>query len=94
MGRMQEAKKMAEEIKQKLDAVTLTGEATGGDIRVEITGNRKVKKISISPALQHGDSAQLERVMTEAVNDAIQKADKASAEEMKKAAGGLLPGMF
>ncbi|MCE3260648.1 MAG: protein ybaB [Bacteroidetes bacterium] len=94
MGKLQEAKKLAEEIKRKLDETVLTVEAAGGDIKIEITGNRRILNIQIAPALQHGDKEQLEELLGAAVNKAIEKADKVNEEEMKKAAGGLMPGLF
>jgi DNA-binding YbaB/EbfC family protein len=94
MKQLQEAKKVAEEIKQKLDVTVLTIESAGGDIQIEITGSRKILKIIIAPALQHGDAAALQRELLQAVNRAIEKADKANEEEMKKVAGGMMPGLF
>jgi len=94
MGKLKEAKKIADEIKQKLDNTILNIEAAGGDIKIEITGSRKIKSIIISPSLQHGDKHQLEEQLLKAINQAIEKADKTNEEEMKKVAGGLMPGMF
>ncbi|MCW3077860.1 MAG: nucleoid-associated protein YbaB/EbfC family [Bacteroidetes bacterium] len=94
MGKLQEAKKIAEEIKTKLDNTLLTSESAGGDIKIEITGNRKVIRVSVAPALQHGDKQQLEEHLLKAMNQAIGMADKIHEEEMKKVAGGLMPGLF
>lgn len=93
MGKLQEMKQKADEIKVLLDATTIKTEGAGGDIKIEITGNRKIRNISIAPALQHGDKEELEEQLTVALNKAIEAADKVNEEEMKKAAGGLLPGM-
>lgn len=94
IGKLQEAKKLADEIKRKLDDTILTVEGAGGDIKIEITGNRKITKLEVAPALQHSDKAEFEKQLLSAVNNAIQKADKLNEEEMKKAAGGLMPGLF
>ncbi len=93
LGKLQEMKQKADEIKNKLDHTTLNTEGAGGDIKIEITGNRKIKNIKIAPALQHGSTEELEEQLTVALNKAIEAADKLNEEEMKKAAGGLLPGM-
>ena len=61
MGKLQEMKKKADEIKQQLDNTILLVEGAGGDIKIEITGNRKINSITISPALQHGDAIVLEK---------------------------------
>ncbi len=93
MGKLQEMKQKAEEIKQKLDDTVLSVEGAGGDIRIDITGNRRIKKLRIAPSLQHGDAEELEEQLTVTLNKAIEKADQLNEEEMKKAAGGLLPGL-
>lgn len=94
MGKLQEMKQKAEEAKQKLDETLLTAEAAGGDIKITITGNRKVTSLQIAPALQHGGKEELEEQLTVAINRAIEKADKVNEEEMKNAASGLLPGLM
>jgi hypothetical protein len=94
MKQLQEAKKVAEEVKQKLDNTVLSIESAGGDIQIDITGSRKILKIIIAPALQHGYAVVLQRELLQAMNRAIEKADKANEEEMKKVAGGMMPGLF
>jgi DNA-binding YbaB/EbfC family protein len=93
MGKLQEMKQKADEIKQKLDATIIKSEGAGGDIQIEITGNRVIKQLQISSALQHGNKEELEEQLTVAINKAIQAADKVNENEMKQAASGLLPGM-
>jgi len=94
MGKLKEAKKIADEIKEKLENTILTVEGADGDIKVTITGTRKIKNISIAPSLQHGDKTELEKYLLKVMNTAIEKADKVHEEEMKKVAGGLMPGLF
>jgi DNA-binding YbaB/EbfC family protein len=93
MGKLQEMKQKADEIKSKLDGTEISAEGAGGDIKVKITGNRKLKSIEISSALQHGDKQELEKQLLTTLNKAIESADKINEEEMKKAASGLLPGL-
>ena len=93
MGKLQEMKQKADEIKAQLDAVVLTSEGAGGDIKIEITGNRRIRSVVIASALQHGDKQELEEQLTVALNRAIEAADKVNEEEMKKAASGMLPGL-
>lgn len=93
MSKLQEMKKKAEEIKQKLDDTILIVDGAGGDIKIEITGNRKINSITISPALQHGDKTALEKELLATMNKAIEQANTINEEEMKKAASGLLPGL-
>lgn len=93
MGKLQEMKQKADEMKIKLDNTILTCEGAGGDINIEITGNRELKSLTVSPALQHGDKQELEEQLLVTLNKAIAKANTLNEEEMKKAASGLLPGM-
>lgn len=93
MGKLQEMKQKAEEVKLQLENTILKAEGAGGDIKIEITGNRKIRSLEIAPALQHGDKEELQEQLIVTLNKAIELADKKNEEEMKKAAGGLLPGL-
>ena len=93
MGKLQEMKQKAEEIKNKLNDTIIQTESAGGDIRIEISGNREMKKLGLSEVLQHGDKAELEKQLLTALNKAIAEADKVNESEMKKVATGLLPGL-
>ena len=93
MGKLQEMKQKAEEVKSRLEETLISVEGAGGDITVSITGSRKVKSLQISSSLQHGNKEELEEQLLVTLNKAIEKADKVNEEEMKKAAGGLLPGL-
>jgi DNA-binding YbaB/EbfC family protein len=93
MGKLQEMKKKADEIKSRLDDIVIKTEGAGGDIKIEITGNRQIKRIELASALQHGDKEQLEKQLLATINKALEDADKVNEAEMKKAASGLLPGL-
>jgi DNA-binding YbaB/EbfC family protein len=93
MGKLQEMKKKADEIKSKLDETVIRSESSSGEIQIEISGNRQLKKIKIAAALQHGDSQLLEQHLVAAINKAIAEADQLNEQEMKKAATGMLPGL-
>lgn len=93
MGKLQEMKQKADEMKRKLDDTIISTEGAGGDIKIEITGNREIKSLSIAASLQHGDKNELEEQLLVTLNKAISKANAINEEEMKKAASGLLPGL-
>lgn len=93
MGKLQEMKQKADEIKSRLDNLVLKSEGAGGDIKIEITGNRHIKSLTIASALQHGDKQELEEQLVVALNKAIEAANKINEEEMKQAASGMLPGL-
>jgi len=93
MGKLQEMKQKADEIKMRLNGIVIKVEGAGGDIKIEITGNREIKSLAISEALQHGNKQELEKQLVLALNKAVHEADKINESEMKKAASGLLPGL-
>ena len=94
MGKLQEMKKVADEIKTKLDNTILTVDGAGGDIKITITGNREIKSLQIAPALQHGDKEELEEQLVVTLNKALFKANEVNEGEMKKVAGSMLPGLM
>jgi nucleoid-associated protein EbfC len=93
MGKLQEMKRMAEEIKKKLDETTVNYVHGGGEITIAISGTRKVRSLSISDTLAKGPKDKLEHELVAALNKAVEEADKVNESEMKKIAGGLLPGL-
>lgn len=95
MGKLQEVKKKAEEIKVRLDAERIEVSGANGELKVIINGNKKIQKVELSPALQTIPIGDLQEHLLLTINQAIAAADKLSAEEMKKIAGGFLPpGLF
>ena len=95
MGKLAEIKQKIEEIKAKLETTHFDVTGAGGDIKMTINGNKKIQKLEIADALQHGNKEELQKQLTETFNKAVAEADKANAEEMKKVAGGMIPpGLF
>ncbi len=93
MGKLQEMKQKAEEIKARLSEKTIKVEGAGGDIQIEISGDRKIKELQIAAALQHGDKEELEEQLLVAFNKALAEVEKLNEDEMKKAASGMIPGL-
>lgn len=83
-----EMKKKAEELKAKLESITVT-EQTGG-ITVDCNANRKILAVHISEdAMQ--DKTKLEDTMVLAVNNALAAAERAAMGDVAEIAG--LPGL-
>lgn len=92
LGKLNDMKRQMEEARERLKEMTVHGEAEAGAIRVTANGVRQITDISISPELLNaGDSEVLEDLVTIAVNRALEEARKLEEEEIRKAAGGLLP---
>ena len=93
MERMQEMQQKTEDAKRRLDNITVTGEAPAGAVVVEMTGNKKVKNVSISVDLAQTDQEELEDLLVIAFNKALENAENVFDAEMKTVAMGMLPGM-
>ena len=93
MGKLQEMKQKAEEVKLILADTLIHVEGAGGDIKIVITGDRKIKDLIIAPGLQHSATEELQEQLLVTLNRALAQADKVNDEEMKKAAGGIMPGL-
>lgn len=65
-------------------------EAGDGAVTVQVTGELKLKKVTINPdQVDLDDIAELERWIELAVRDAMGKAQELAAEKMKPLMGGL-----
>ena len=59
--KLMQARQKAEEIKKRLDNITVAGEAEAGKIKVTATGNKKIQSIEIDQSfLQSADKEELE----------------------------------
>lgn len=95
MGKLQEMKQKSEEVKKRLDTISVTAEAEDGLVKVVCTANKKIQSIEISETLMtDGDKEQIEDLTILAINRAIEKAEKVSETEMAGVARGMMPGMF
>jgi DNA-binding YbaB/EbfC family protein len=92
MSRFDQAKMLLQvkKLQKELQKMIITIEQGDGAVRVEITGEQKIKKIHIDPAaVDLDDIAQLERWLEDAVKDAIAESQKVAAEKMQPFMGML-----
>ena len=83
---LMQARKLQKELKKEIISV----EAGGGAVKVEITGEQKIRKIHIDPAsVDLEDIAQLELWLEEAVKEAIIRSQRLAAEKMQPVMGAL-----
>ncbi|TZF85823.1 YbaB/EbfC family nucleoid-associated protein (plasmid) [Pedobacter sp. BS3] len=88
-----EAQQKAEEIKKRLDTISVSGEAEGGRIRVSATANKHIESISIDTELIRVENKEeLEELIAVAVNKALEQAEKISQAEMQAATRDMLGG--
>ncbi len=94
MGKMGEMQKQMEEIKQKLENISVIGEAENGKVRVVANGNRMINNIIIEEEYKNTVSAEnLQETITLAANRALEQAERIEKSEMSHAAMGILPGL-
>lgn len=80
----------ARKLQKELQNETIVAEAGEGAVRVEITGEQKIKKIHIDPEyVALDDIGQLEGWVEEAVKEAINKSQQLAAEKMRPMMGAL-----
>lgn len=77
-------------MQKELQKMTIEVEKGDGAVRVEITGEQKIKKVHIDPDfVDLDDIGQLERWVEDAVKEAIQESQKIAAEKMQPMMGAL-----
>jgi DNA-binding YbaB/EbfC family protein len=92
MSRFDQAKMLlrVKKLQKDLQKLVITVEKGDGAVKVEITGDQKIKKISIDPDyVDLDDIGQLERWIEDAVKDAIQQSQRVAAEKMQPMMGAL-----
>lgn len=92
MSRFDQAKMLlkVKKIQKELQKMVIVVEQGDGAVRVEITGEQKLKKVHIDPDyVDLDDIGQLERWIEEAVKDAIAQSQKIAAEKMQPMMGAL-----
>lgn len=92
MSKFDQAKMVmqARKLQKELQKEVIIVEAGDGAVKVEITGEQKIKKIHIDPeAVDLDDIGQLEMWIEEAVKEAINQSQKLAAEKMQPLMGAL-----
>lgn len=92
MSRFDQAKMLMKmkKMQKELQKEVITVEAGEGAVKVEITGEQKIKNVLIDPELVDLDDIHtLERWVEDAVKDAISQSQKLAAEKMQPFMGAL-----
>jgi DNA-binding YbaB/EbfC family protein len=77
-------------LQKELQKMIIEVEQGDGAVRVEISGEQKIKKIHIDPdQVDLDDIAELEGWLEDAVKEAIQQSQKIAAEKMQPFMGML-----
>lgn len=92
MSKFDQAKMLmkVKKIQKELQKLVIAVEKGDGAVKVEITGEQKIKKIHIDPEyVDLDDIGQLERWVEDAVKEAIQESQRVAAEKMQPMMGAL-----
>jgi DNA-binding YbaB/EbfC family protein len=96
MKQAQQLQKKMAEAQEKLTSIEVEGTSGGGMVKVLATAKGDIKRIMIDDTLMSKEEKEMtEDLIVAAINDAKQKGEAASQEEMKSVTGGipLPPGM-
>jgi len=91
----QELKSKLEKAQKELAETTIEASSGGGAVKVTINGQQKILSIKISPkVIDPNKTEQLEKLVLQAVSEAIAKSQKLAANRLGKLTGGFkIPGL-
>jgi DNA-binding YbaB/EbfC family protein len=88
---MKQAQKVQEQLQKQMQELRIEATAGGGMVTVTVNGAKQLMSLRIDPeVVSKEDVEMLQDLILAAVNDAHRKVD----EQLQKAMGGMMPGMF
>jgi DNA-binding YbaB/EbfC family protein len=96
MRMLQQMQTRMAKIQEELAEQTISADAGGGLVTVEVTGLQELRAIRIKPeAVDPADVETLEDLLVVAVNEAMEKAKELASQKMGALTGGMkIPGLF
>ncbi|MBD1423068.1 YbaB/EbfC family nucleoid-associated protein [Sphingobacterium chuzhouense] len=90
-----QAQQKAEEVKKRLDSISVFGETEGGKVRVVASASKEIREVTIDDEFlkQLDDKEELEELLVVALNKALQQAENVSQAEMQVVSQDLLGGL-
>jgi DNA-binding YbaB/EbfC family protein len=90
MGRLQQLQEEMVKTQEALADETLEVTAGGGAIAIVVTGQQRIKSITLSKeVVDPNDVEMLQDLIVAAVNEAIEKSQQHAAEKLQGLTGGL-----
>ena len=92
MSRFDQAKMLmkVKKVQKELQLEIITVDKGDGAVKVEITGEQKIKHVKIDPEMiDLDDISQLEHWIEDAIKDALSQSQKIAAEKMQPFMGAL-----
>ena len=90
MKQAQRMQRQMEESQKELETKEFVGTAGGGAVEAKVNGSKEILGIKLDPEIVDPEDVEtLQDAIVAALNEAMKKADDASAELMGKMTGGL-----
>lgn len=94
LDKLMAAQQKADEIKKRLDTISVFGEVEGAAIRVTATANKTITAVEIREDFyEQAGKEELEELLLTAINKALSQAEQVSAMEMQAATKDMLGGL-
>lgn len=92
---MKQLQEQQERMQQEIAALVVEASAGGGMVRVEVDGQKQIRRLHIDPEVVSRDDVEmLQDLVIAAVNEAARKVDDAVKEKIAALTGGLkIPGL-
>ncbi|CAI3801702.1 YbaB/EbfC family nucleoid-associated protein [Rheinheimera sp. MM224] len=74
---------------QELANLEVTGESGAGLVKVTMTGNHNVRRVSIDDSLMQDDKEMVEDLVAAAINDAVRRVEENNKAKMASVTGGM-----
>ena len=92
--KLNEAKKKAEEVKTRLQSISVQGEVESGKIRVIVSADKEIKEVIIDEDFyKQCDREELQELLAVAANKALEQAESISQTEMQAVTQDMLGGL-
>jgi len=90
MKQAQQMQANMQKAQQELANLEVAGESGGGLVKVVMTGRHELRRVSIDPSLFADDDREMiEDLVAAAVNDAVQRVEKAVQDKMSGFTAGF-----
>lgn len=92
---LKQLQQQQERMQQEIAALVVEASAGGGMVRVEMDGQKQLRRLAIDPEVVSRDDVEmLQDLVTAAVNEAARKVDEAVQDKVASLTGGLkIPGL-
>ncbi|WP_233009441.1 YbaB/EbfC family nucleoid-associated protein [Rheinheimera faecalis] len=74
---------------QELANLEVIGESGAGLVKVTMTGNHNVRRVSIDDSLMQDDKEMVEDLVAAAINDAVRRVEENNKAKMAAVTGGM-----